>query len=866
MNTTTGITIGPSTPQTVTEDLTRVAYVVHTFDMGGVERCVARLANHLDRERFAPVIICLNRSGDAANWLKVDDVPILELGKRPGNDWRVVRRLAKVLKQERIDVVHSHNWGTLLETVLARKLARTPFHVHAEHGLELSDLESHRWRRRLRTRATRYALRRVDEVVTIAHWIRRRLADTCGLDQQRVTVVPNGVEPSAVENRPETRSSLRNSLRIPETAVVVGSVGRLAGVKNLTLAVDAIGKLVQDGHDLHLILVGDGPEHGRLARCSEQLSLESRVHLVGQRDDAERWLVAMDVYINSSISEGMSLSLLEAMAAGLPAVVTDVGENRTLVGGTDPCGIVVPSEDLPAFSEAVERLSCRRELRSEFAASAVRRHTSSYCVSNMVGRYESLYECLAAPNIDLRTMSLTAVVWLACFIVLAVLALVVRSSWGVALYLLSFYLMPTFWWWGKGMLESLGVRWSLTAALILAVAVIVDRRPFPFPAKRLDRRPLLLLLLYAVNATLVHFLFADNPERSLNGLDLLWKDFGLLLLICASIRDKFDFRILLYSVIVGSAYIGYEAVINDRGNFSGARLEGIGAPGAAEANYLAGLMAFAIPLAGYLLFFGKRWEKLLAFASLPLIFDVILRCNSRGCFIAILVGGVWLLVSAKGPVRRYAVRGIILGGLAAFLMIGDEDIKDRFFSTFSPVEERDTSAQSRVDYSIAGLRMISDHPLGSGAEAAFKSDLGSRYLYGNESGRRAVHNGYIDIAAGWGIQGFLLYAGCIGLSWLILRRSLRNPLLQLNQDVAFLGVCIQTTLVIQLVSALFISSFDGEWFFWWIAMALVFDRTFGGASESTNNRQVSHHNVRMTEQAEASMGHGIKSGTSGFSA
>ena len=92
-------------------DLIRIACVVHTFDMGGIERCVAHLANHLDRSRFRPLIVCLNRSGSAAQWITRDDIPIVEIKKKPRNDLGAVRRLAGVLKEHQVDVVHSHNWA-----------------------------------------------------------------------------------------------------------------------------------------------------------------------------------------------------------------------------------------------------------------------------------------------------------------------------------------------------------------------------------------------------------------------------------------------------------------------------------------------------------------------------------------------------------------------------------------------------------------------------------------------------------------------------------------------------------------------------------------------------------------------------------
>ena len=372
----------------------RIAYVVHTFDMGGIERCVARLVNHLDRSQFEPVVICLDRNGDAAGWIESDEVPIIELHKRAGNDPRLIGRLSRVLRKNRIDLVHSHNWGTLLETVLARKWARTPRHVHAEHGMELNDLQVVNWRRTLRDQALKWGMRRVDAVVTVAQWVRDRLAQKCGLERGQIEIVPNGVEALTVANPRHERLRLRRMLGIPDSAMVAGSIGRLAPVKNFGMVIDAVEKLVRRQLDLHLILVGDGPELSFLKTRLENSSMAQRVHFVGWQTDTGPWLAAMDVYVNSSLSEAMSLSVLEAMGAGLSLAVTDVGENARLVDGEAPCGIVVPSGDAQSLANAMHRLLSHSELRDEYSRSARQRFSDNYRVTHMVKRYETLYAAL----------------------------------------------------------------------------------------------------------------------------------------------------------------------------------------------------------------------------------------------------------------------------------------------------------------------------------------------------------------------------------------------------------------------------------------------------------------------------------------
>ncbi len=359
--------------------------------MGGLERCIARLANHLDRQRFAPMVICLNRSGDAADWITRDDVPIVELHKRPGNDVGVVRRLARALREHNVDIVHSHNWGTLLETTLARRWARVPLHVHAEHGLELDALRVSGFKSKLRCVSARWALCRVDRIVTVAKDVQHSVAGRCGLDVDRIEVLANGVDLDGHVPTAEVRNRLRRSLGVGDNAFVVGSVGRLAQVKDFGNAIEAISLLVHKGHNTHLVLVGMGPELDSLKAIAEKLGANGNIHFVGQQSNVSDWLSAMDLYVNSSLSEGMSLSILEAMAAGLPSVVTDVGENATLVCGDWQCGTVVPPADSEALAAGIASLLLDGDRCSEFGRNAYRCYEAHYSTQQMVTSYESVY-------------------------------------------------------------------------------------------------------------------------------------------------------------------------------------------------------------------------------------------------------------------------------------------------------------------------------------------------------------------------------------------------------------------------------------------------------------------------------------------
>lgn len=373
--------------------------VVHTFDVGGLERCAANLCRTLSAERFEPEIFCLHRSGTAAAWLAGQNVPVHELGKRQGQDWGVVRRLADRLRDRRIDLVHSHNWGTLLETVLARRQAGVRRHLHAEHGLELSDLRLPFWKRWLRSAAVRWALARVDGVAVISQGIEARIA---GLRPSRTPLhrIDNGVDLPAGAEDAAARDRLRNEFDLPHDAVVCGSVGRLAEVKNFPLLIEAVARITDAHPRLHLLLVGDGPQRPELERLVCEHGLQRRVRLVGRREDVGACLRAMDLYVNCSHSEGLCLAILEAMAVGLPLLVSDVGENRRLAEGESPadrCGRSFPAGDAASLADALAKLLAAPSLAASWGRTAANRFQQCFTAARMCEAYAGLYERLAPP-------------------------------------------------------------------------------------------------------------------------------------------------------------------------------------------------------------------------------------------------------------------------------------------------------------------------------------------------------------------------------------------------------------------------------------------------------------------------------------
>jgi glycosyltransferase involved in cell wall biosynthesis len=363
-------------------------HVIETLEMGGAENVVADLANHCD-SRFVPFICCLDRSGPIAERLR-DGIPVFELRKSPGNDYTLPFRLARLMRANRIRVAVSHDWGTYLETVTARRLSGADKMIHVVHGDFwpyppgiASGLK--RW---LRRRAERLFSADVAEFVAVSEGVRHAVACQTGIPEKRIRIIHNGV--TIPERPPSSPEPLKRSEGIATTECVIGSVGRLATVKNYPLLLNALTRLKTSAIRFRCVLVGDGEDRASLESLSKRLGLEEQVIFLGQREDARDWLNAFDVFVLPSRYEGISRALLEAMAAGLPVVASRVGGNPEVVieGET---GFLCPDDNPDLLAAALLRLMKDERLRKQLGEKGYERVSRNFNLRETIMAHETLW-------------------------------------------------------------------------------------------------------------------------------------------------------------------------------------------------------------------------------------------------------------------------------------------------------------------------------------------------------------------------------------------------------------------------------------------------------------------------------------------
>jgi sugar transferase (PEP-CTERM/EpsH1 system associated) len=371
------------------KDKPLIVHVLYRLDTGGMEHIIVSLikATH---DRYRHAVIALAGFGDLRNEIENVAIDCVSLGKKPGKDWCCYFRLWRALRTLEPDLVQTYNIGTLDLAPVVR-LAGVRHLVHAEHGRDAEDPQGenprHLWLRR-------WLAPLIDRYVAVSPDLRDWLIDRARIRQSKVLYIENGIDVSAF-NLPRTIPRQRLGHFAPAGTVLIGNVARLDKIKDQAGLISAF-KLLHEkpGHaDCRLVIAGEGPQRHALERQIAELDLVDTVRLLGNRDDVAELLAECDVFALSSIAEGLPLTLLEAMAAGLPVVATDVG-GVALVVEAGVNGTLVPAEDPKAMAAALGAYVEDSDQRRRHGDAGRTRVSTRFDLSGMVAAYSTLYDKL----------------------------------------------------------------------------------------------------------------------------------------------------------------------------------------------------------------------------------------------------------------------------------------------------------------------------------------------------------------------------------------------------------------------------------------------------------------------------------------
>jgi len=351
---------------------------------GGAEQVISNLASSMDPAKYRGVL-CVFRPGWLQERTHSRGVPTYVIPTQGMTDWRWARRFRDLLIDEHVDLIHAHEFdanvqGAAVAAYLGIPLVAT---VHGKHYF---------WEKLRRRLAYRWVSHRAT-MVAVSEDLKRFIVENVGIDSTRITVLYNGVNVPPIPDLADIEACKRE-MNLPDSDRVIGVVGNLYPVKGHQYLIDAIPAVLETYPDTSFVFAGRGHLESDLKQQVSRLGLDKRVHFLGLRQDIPRILALLDVFVLPSLSEGLSMAILEAMMAGKPVIATRVGGNPEIVIDGET-GFLVPPKESHALAESLITLLKDRHLAAEFGEQGKRRAQRQFSLQTMVNAYQSLYaECL----------------------------------------------------------------------------------------------------------------------------------------------------------------------------------------------------------------------------------------------------------------------------------------------------------------------------------------------------------------------------------------------------------------------------------------------------------------------------------------
>ncbi len=360
----------------------RILHLIETSEPGGAETVLTDIARRLNPDRYRS-LVCVLEEGWLTDRLGTLDIPFVVIENRTPYDPVFLYRLQRLIRRERISLMHSHEFMMTVYGSLASRLTGVPL-IGTVHGKVYFP------ERKRRVYAFRLAASHCAKVIAVSDDLRRYLVSTLGFNRSRVMTLHNGIDLTRYSGS-STRDGTRRRFDVSEGSLVAGTAGSLFAVKGLEYLLEAAAELRRWYPSFTLLIAGEGNQERTLKEMADSLDLGKTVRFLGFCNDIPDFLGALDVYVCSSVSEGLSLSILEAMAESRPVVATDVGGNPELIRQGEN-GFLVPPADPGSLAARIKELFDDPMARERFGKCGRRIVEENFSLERMIRDYETLYE------------------------------------------------------------------------------------------------------------------------------------------------------------------------------------------------------------------------------------------------------------------------------------------------------------------------------------------------------------------------------------------------------------------------------------------------------------------------------------------
>ena len=370
-----------------------IVHVVYRFDVGGLENGVVNLINTMPADAYRHAVVALTDVTDFRLRIKREGVQFFALDKPPGHGFRIYPRLFSLFRALKPAIVHSRNLAAL-EAVVPAWLAGVPVRVHGEHGRDVGDLDGTNVKYQLVRRLYKPF---VNHYVALSRDLESYLTQRIAVPRSRIAQLYNGVDVGRFRVASPRRSAISGSPFNDPALWLVGTVGRMQTVKDQTNLAHAFVAALQAEprlrSRLRLVMVGDGPLRVKAQAILRDAGVSDLAWLPGGRDDIPEVLRGLDCFALPSLAEGISNTILEAMASGLPVIATAVGGNPELVQA-GVTGKLVAAADAVALASAIVQYANEPERAKQHGLAGRAAVEKTFSLEVMTNAYMQLYDQL----------------------------------------------------------------------------------------------------------------------------------------------------------------------------------------------------------------------------------------------------------------------------------------------------------------------------------------------------------------------------------------------------------------------------------------------------------------------------------------
>jgi len=361
-----------------------VLHITYDMNIGGTEQVIKNLVLGLDSQQYRSSVLCIDGSvGPWGEELQESGVTHYCLSREPGFDLALIRNIRTIIKDGRYDIIHAHQYTPFTYGWFGSVLTGVPL-IFTEHGRFYPDVSS------FKRRCINPLLQlRTASITAISKATKQALIDYENMSEQKIQVIYNGIS----DNVCAIDLEFKQNLGLASGQIVFGTISRLDPIKNQRMMIQAFARAYRENDAVRLLIVGDGPMRDELETLVHELNLGSVVIFTGFKANPQQYLAVMDVFLLPSLSEGTSMTLLEAMSFSKPALATAVGGTPEIVVDGET-GYLVPSNATEDLAEKMCILACSESLRVEMGVSARKAFEAQFTLKKMCEEYEALYDTL----------------------------------------------------------------------------------------------------------------------------------------------------------------------------------------------------------------------------------------------------------------------------------------------------------------------------------------------------------------------------------------------------------------------------------------------------------------------------------------